>query len=304
MSSSNPFASTSSATRVSNGPLGTLFEAASPGTPGRHMMEADARLESEESDMPPTPPRRLLDVFLQSKSPRPRSRRSTSTGSDTGRSGTDSPAPLGSRSRGEPEQEDAPPAWEFYFDPEDARPPSPGPAAPSDPLEPDPDEEMELDADDAPKENAPPALRHRRSTSLLSQPSTIPLNASPTPRTRAVSANPTDAQVSNSPVPHSSRPSLSTISISTEELDTSLENDPTASSPSSATSNPSIFPSWVETTSMNAFSEGIDHMASYDAPSLLPGFSLAFSPRKRPSLGEAGGDEKRIRRLGEDEEDE
>lgn len=58
----------------------------------------------------------------------------------------------------------------------------------------------------------------------------------------------------------------------------------------------STFPSWVETSRPNGFSEGaIDNMASYDGAGLLPGFSLAFSPRKRQSLGEGGGDEKRVK---------
>lgn len=311
--SESPHASTSRASR----PLGTLFEAttSSPRTPGRQMMMEDSRQEDDDGEVQPTPPRRLLDAFLDSAgrngSPRVKARSDGSSGSGGG-SRTGSPAPQSIfGSRDDEDDEDAPPsqsrlcvldkdlrltvhmysaAWTFYHDEEDA--PASAPAAPpSDAPEPP---LMELD-DDEPKENTPLSPRRPRSTSLLSQPATLPTVASP-PRARSASVLPPGASLpasTNRPaLPPRSRPSLSTISTTTEDLD--ADADAPDSPPSSATSNPSIFPSWTETTS--SFSEGIENMAAYDGgPTLLPGFSLAFSPRKRASLGEAGGDEKRVR---------
>ncbi|KAL8284203.1 hypothetical protein RQP46_004952 [Phenoliferia psychrophenolica] len=162
-----------------------------------------------------------------------------------------------------------------------------------------------MDLDDEPKENAPPSPRRPRSSSLLSQPTLV---ASPA-RVRSASVLPPGAHLpasatSRTALPPRSRPSLSTISTTTEDLDATQNDDSEdteeAEPVSSPTSNPSsIFPSWVETSRPNGFSEGAtDNMAS-----LLPGFSLAFSPRKRQSLGEAGGDEKRVRLDASDSDD-
>lgn len=67
-------------------PLVTLFDASGSGSP-REMMAAEERL-FEDEEVPPSPPRRLLDAFLQSAGKGRRSRsigiNATGSGSGTG----------------------------------------------------------------------------------------------------------------------------------------------------------------------------------------------------------------------------
>lgn len=144
-----------------------------------------------------------------------------------------------------------------------------GPASPS-------NSEMDELEDNPTKENTCQPRRHR-SNSL--QRSTVP----------------SIAEVPESPALPSprARPPLPTLSSAAPLL-----HDPLITPPASATST--IFPSWSDDlTSMGAssFGEGVGSMASLEgrgsSGSLLP--ALAFSPRKRPSLGEGGGDGKRTR---------
>lgn len=152
---------------------------------------------------------------------------------------------------------------------------------------------MELE-DDLPKENAPPSPSRRRSTSLLSQSALLPTVASSPPVASpatvlapVASPAPPPATVTTS----RTRASLSTIFTSADPvLDDTGDDESAPPSPTPVASGSSIFPSWTETTS--AFAEGGNlNMESYDS-GLLPGFSLAFSPRKRPSLGDEGGNKR------------
>lgn len=96
------------------GPLGTLFEV--PPSPRGMMLAEEAQLEEDE--FPPTPPRRLLDAFIQSAHKSPGgSRTGSASGSTSGigssRSRTGSPAPQSPTRRRVLVEEEAPgtPRW-------------------------------------------------------------------------------------------------------------------------------------------------------------------------------------------------
>ncbi|GAA5862339.1 hypothetical protein JCM1840_004150 [Sporobolomyces johnsonii] len=321
----SPFLAASSTTpRHASGPLSTLYEAprlsASPRSrPGPResprraaaMMRDDDDQQRDDDEMPATPPRRLLDLFVQSAS------KTAGGAGSPGRINGSMLPPSPRRvlspvpARREDKVEEAPPTWSFYEDDGDdsataATAPSDSPAVAFTTPE---DETMSVvdDSDAIPvdKENSRPPPRRLRSTSLLSQSSSVTLAAaSPTV---ASSSNST----SNSANPSPARPSVPPISLPpapTFEL-SHANPEPRTPEPTSP-SSPSRYPSWSEITTAYLFSESgptsfssttVGHSEGSEL-SLGPAFSVGGGGgKKRPSLEEAGGDDKRFRVEGTDD---
>lgn len=303
----SPLGSTSNTpARGSAGPLQTLFESApappSPArplvaaSPARRMLEADEREVDDAEEDQPTPPRRLLDLFLgMSKSPA-----SPRAGSPTAALGAG-----GSLTRRD-EREDTPgesleglqgciciiadisayqTAWTFYEDPEGDAFPLPTANAPIELHPNEEDTEMtEGDVEMLPpaNENAPPppvaprTLTSRRSRSAssnsLAPPAPTAVHASTlSPRARSASAIPTSISV---PEPAGAA--------------TGAESPPPPTTPTSPPLFPSLFPSMPSPPL--SFSDGSTTSFDQQRPEggLLPAFGALFSIPKRAKRASGG----------------
>ncbi|GAA5920726.1 hypothetical protein JCM1841_004961 [Sporobolomyces salmonicolor] len=322
----SPFLAASSTTpRHASGPLSTLYEAprlqASPrswagarDSPRRAatMMRDEDEQQRDDDEMPATPPRRLLDLFVQSAS-----KSVGGMGSPGRTNGTMqlpsprrvlSPAPA---RKEEKVEEEALPTWSFYEDDDDDS--AAAPTAPSDSSAvafpaPEDDPMTVVDDPDAipvDKENSCPPPRRLRSTSLLSQSSSVTL-AAPSPTVASLSNS-----ASDSANPSPARPSVPPISVPPAPTfeRTHPDSEPRTPEPTSP-SSPSRYPSWSETTTAYLFSESGPTSFSSTTVSHSEGSELSLGPafaagggggKKRPSLEEAGGDDKRFRPEGTDD---
>ncbi|ORY90194.1 hypothetical protein BCR35DRAFT_299765 [Leucosporidium creatinivorum] len=304
-----------STTTTANGPLSTLYEAPIPAlqpsprpSPARQMLDLDrAQIgpdDDEEAAVDATPPRRLLDLFLQSAT-------KNNGSSNTSPSARASPVPPAIRPP--PSDKDDLPTWSFYEDPTESDASLlPLDASTTSSLS-STQEDTEMHSLDSPpptNENAPPPPlpRRSRSTSSLAPPAATNGAGS------ALSASPRSRSTSTAPPP----PPIT--------LPSQPQSQPPADSPPTTPTSPPLFPSlWTETTSatggggpfspsLNSGSQsffGDTGTSSFEvdgqtrASSLLPGFVAAFSsPRrgggKRESLegageGEEGHEQKRLR---------
>ncbi|GAA5987049.1 hypothetical protein JCM11641_007821 [Rhodosporidiobolus odoratus] len=311
----SPFPSTSSRSPV--GPLATLYEAPrlhlsppqrervvhpSP----RSMLDRDEQETVADDEMPHSSPRRLLDSFLKAD---PRSSPSlVASPAKSSRASLPPPSPRRTMSpfvsrADEQQQEDATPAWSFYQDDGD-EPSSASTSAGQDaPMSPGEDDTTPTD-----KENNRPPPRRRRSTSLLSQTSTATLAApSPTVASTSTSTSTSAVNPSNSsparPPPLAFLPPPS-AAMMVEHSILSPRTPLGASTPS--------FPSLFDATTTNPVNAFAESAATSFSPGvaaseetnlgagLLPDYATARGAagggRKRPSLDQADGPDKRLKK--------
>ncbi|GAA6018266.1 hypothetical protein JCM11491_005131 [Sporobolomyces phaffii] len=241
---------------AATGPLATLYErgvasTSRSRTPSSRLIDQDEQQEQLEGDesASATPPRRLLDLFVQSAE---KDKGSPSRHSDRV-SLVRKPDPV----------EDAAPVWDFYFDDSNETVISPAlspstepatPAATSAVDRPQEDDEEEDPAATAPfKENVgPPPRRFRSSTStsLLS----LPTETVSAPSSLSGSVNPSPT---HTPPPPPLALPLPPPSTSTRSFDAPKTPEYVPQSPTYPTSDPPLNTnSEVESGSLNGFSEG------------------------------------------------
>ncbi|GAA6058693.1 hypothetical protein JCM10212_003381 [Sporobolomyces blumeae] len=266
----SPFAqpAASTSTGPSSGPLTTLYDRPpsvrrveqSPRTARtrRPSLIDQEEAQEHEPDAPTiaTPPRRLLDLFVQSaekEGKSPRRRRAESIAS--------SPAPLFNASARADEAPVAPndsPAFEFFYDEgvDDApcsTTATTGDAALRAGLEPS-DDGSEGDASTSSKENARPAPRHFRSASLLSLSMAPPDVAMTTTTQSAPPSLPTSANTSPARPPALVLPSRSTTTMPLARSDEMPKTPDQPGSPAYPGTSPTGFPFLAESEA-HAFAE-------------------------------------------------
>ncbi|GAA5827140.1 hypothetical protein JCM11251_001136 [Rhodosporidiobolus azoricus] len=316
----SPFLSTTSTTpRHASGPLTTLYEAPRgvfSGSPGRRVQQIDAsspqrrmlvRDEEErlgDDEMPPSSPRRLLDLFQESEK--------RGSGSGLGGSGSSSvrgmrgsmPPPSPRRTllpfvgrKAEKDQEETPtaPTWSFYQDDESAVPDGDPDAVAQDATMSSPAASEEgADLTPVDKENARPSPRRRRSASLLSPSSTPILTTATTP------FPPPAMPASTHPSP--ARPPPLALPLPSASAPPVLDHAPLPRTPPAVDTSSPGFPSYPDlsatmTNPLAAFSEGA---ATSFSPTSRDeeagvGYLLGGGSKKRQSLEQAGGAEKRLK---------